>query len=73
MAIIDDCIFLLGFYVYKKRLLNNGLCGLVVNGFDPWFKFMNICLVSLFIGLIYEEATVAHPLYGFFGLFGFHP
>ena len=68
MAIVDDyVIFFKCFTVHKQLRLNNGLCVLVANRFDPWFTFMNICLAYLLIGLMYKETTVARPLYGFFG------
>ena len=55
-------VFLLDF-----RFINNGLCDLANKGFDPWFTFMNTCLVCLLFGLMYKGANVVHHVYGFFG------
>ena len=58
-------IFLNSFEVYKQLLLNNGLCGLVSKGFNPWFMFMDIFLSYLLVGLMLKASTVAHISYGY--------
>ena len=55
-------VFLLYF-----RNINNGLCDLVIKGFDPCFTFMNICLVCLLFGVRYKAVSDPYHVYGLFG------